>query len=181
MKKKELRKEIKARFKQGTSKTAIFEQLKDQSCIKEKKLAMMVAALPDKILCQLHSGKNNALITLMFAQALVSGLLGYFMGLETSQASAVTFAAFIAAIPLLLAFGFYRHEYQAFQIYIVLTLVGLSNSLKGFSEDPVPTVIGLAINIAMLIYVVYVKSMLFPEFSFLGLKKNSSGEFQFSN
>jgi len=181
MKKKELHKEIKILSKQGLTKTAIFEQLKSHSSIKERKLATMVAAIPDKILCQLHSGKNNALITLMFIQALVGGLAGYFIGLEISESSAITFAAFIAGIPLLLAFGFYRHNYQAFQIYIFLTLLGLSNSFKGFDEDPASTLIGLSINIGMLVYVVYVKSKLFPEFAFWGLKKGQEGEYQFSN
>lgn len=181
MKKKELHKEIKNLSKQGLTKTAIFEQLKIHPSIKEKKLATMVAAVPDKILCQLHSGKNNVLITLMFIQALFGGLFGYFLGLEISEASAVTFACIVAGIPLLLAFGFYRHNYQAFQIYIVLTLIGLSSSLKGFDEEPISTLIGLTINIGMLVYVSYVKSKLFPEFAFLGLKKRPEGEYQFSN
>lgn len=166
MKKGELRKTIKTLSKQGVSKTVIFEQLKDQSPIKEKKLATMVAALPDRILCRLHSGKNNTLITLMFIQALIGGFFGYFTGLQYSEASAVIMASVIAGINLLLAFGFYRHNYEAFQIYIVLTLIGLSSSVRDFNEDPVPTVIGLTINLAMLAYVLYVKSKLFPEFAF---------------
>jgi hypothetical protein len=63
---------------------------------------------------------------------------------------------------------------------MILTVSQIGRMFQGYEEDPVMTVVGVVITLAMVFYVAWVKALLFPDLGFVGSKK-VKGQFVFSN
>ena len=116
----------------------------------------------------------------MFAQAAIAFLLGYAIGAKLGPNAKWLVGGLIALIPLLFAWGFYKNLVGAYNAYILLCLVQLPKQFGDFASNPVAASFGLAVAIAMLAFVWYVRAKLFPDFGFLAPKK-TKGQYVFTS
>jgi len=86
----------------------------------------------------------------------------------------------IGSIPLMFAWGFYKHRVGAYNAYIILTITQLPRSLGDFAHSPVASTIGLAIGLGILGYVWFVRHKLFPDFAFVTPRK-VKGQYAFES
>jgi hypothetical protein len=177
MNKAEIKSKVRELLSSGTAKAEVFAQLSGQS-VKDSQLAYLIASYPDPVRCEQQRRKVNVLITVMFIQALIAFVLGYGIGVKIGPNAKWIFAAFIALIPLLFAWGFHTNRVGSYNAYILLTIVQLPKSFEGFASSPVASSIGIAIGIGLIAYVWYVREKIFPGFSFLTPKK-VKGEYVF--
>lgn len=178
MNKKEIQARVRELLTAGTAKTEVFAQLAGQG-VKDSRLAYFIASYADPNRCDDHERKVNVLITVMFIQALIAFLLGFGIGAKIGPNAKWIVGALTGLIPLLFAWGFYMHRAGAYNAYILLTIVQLPKSFEGFASSPVATSIAIAVNVAVLAYVWYVREKLFPDFAFITPKK-IKGEYVFS-
>lgn len=163
----------------GTPKSQVFEQLKGKG-VKDKHLARAIASYADPILCNQHKLKLNALIAIMFIQALLGFAFGFTFGMGIGPNAKWVLAGLTATVPLLFAWWFYRHRVTAFHVYIVLAMIQMPSVMKGFTTEPVETSFAILVHVGVLAYVCYVRDKLFPDFAFIWLKK-LKGEYKFSS
>lgn len=178
MNKKEIQAKVHELLAAGTTKTEVFSQLTDQG-VRDRQLAYFIASYADPNRCDDHERKVNLLITVMFIQALIAFFLGFGIGAEFGPTAKWVVGALIALIPLLFAWGFYTHRVGAYNAYILLTIIQLPKSFDGITSSPVATSIAIAVNVAVLAYVWYVREKLFPDFAFITPKK-IKGKYVFS-
>jgi hypothetical protein len=179
MNKKEISSKIKELISSGMSRSEVFAQLSGAG-LKDNQLANLIASYADPILCDLHDRKVNFLIALMFIQSAIASLAGFGIGASIGPNAQWVVAGICGLIPLLFAFGFYKHKSGAYNAYIVLAITQLPKQLEGFASSPIAISIGLAIAISMLVYVWYVRQKIFPDFSFIGPKK-VKGQYVFAS
>ena len=179
MNKNEIQAAVTDMLGKGMGKSAVFAELSGQG-VKDSRLAYMVASYADPDRCDAHDRKVNILVTIMFVQAVIAFLMGFAIGAQIGPAAKWVIGGLIAAIPLLFAWGFYRHKVGAYNTYLLLTIIQLPRSLDGFATNPVATGIALALNVAVLAYVLYVRQKLFPDFVFVTPKK-VKGQYVFSS
>lgn len=179
MNKKEIKAQVKELISSGVPKPEVFAKLSGKG-LKDNQLAHFIASYADPYLCDLHDRKINVLITLMFIQAVFALLAGFGIGAQIGPNAQLIFAALCALVPLLFAFGFYKHMAGAYNAYILLAIVNLPRQLEGFSSSPVVTSVALAMSVGMLGYVWYVRQKIFPDFSFISPKK-IKGQYVFSS
>jgi hypothetical protein len=86
----------------------------------------------------------------------------------------------VAGFALLFVFGFSKNKAFAYNAYLILAITQIPRQFHGISEEPTSTMIGLAIGLALLGYIWYVRSRLFPDFTFLWPRK-ISGKYVFSD
>lgn len=178
MNKKEIKAKVNALLVSGTAKSDVFAQLAGQG-VKDSQLAHFIASYPDQQRCDEHTKKVNVLITIMFVQALIASLIGFRAGITIGPNAKWIISVLSASIPLLFAFGFYKNFAGTYNAYIILAIVQLPKSLEGFSSNPTTTAVVLAINLAVVGYVWYVRKKIFPDFAFIGPKK-AKGQYVFS-
>ncbi|MET0845863.1 MAG: hypothetical protein ABWY46_06685 [Pseudomonas sp.] len=179
MDKKEIKRQLVAMLDAGRSKTETFKAFSG-GAVKDRALAYWIGARPDPALREKHSLKVNILIALTCIQALLGAVSGFFLGSMIGPGAVVFFTLFAALVPLAFAWGFYKYVPQAYTIYVILTVSQVSRMFKGYEEDPVMTVVGVAITLGMAFFVALVKNLLFPDLGFIGAKK-VKGEYVFSN
>lgn len=179
MSKKEVKAKVRELLVAGTAKATAFEQLTGQG-VKDSQLAYFIASYADPVRCITHERKVILLIGLMFVQALIAFLVGWGIGATIGPNAKWIVGALVALIPLLFAWGFRKHLAGAYNAYILLTIIQVPRSLEGFTANPVATSIAIAVNLAVLAYVWYVRQQLFPDFVFISPKK-SKGEYAFSS
>lgn len=176
--------EIKARviecLSSGVSKSATFEKLSGQG-VKDSQLAYLIASYPNQNQCAAQDKKIDALILIMFVQALLVAIIGYSIGAKIGPNAKWIFSGIMMLIPLLFAWGFYKHRVGAYNAYILLSIVQLPQMFKGFSETPVGTSIGVAISISTLALVYFVRWKIFPDFAWLSPVKVKGKYFVKSN
>lgn len=182
MNKKILKKEMKALLESGVSKSEIFEQYREKDIgIKEKKLAYLISSLPDIELCLEHDKKNNILITLMFICMGLSALNALSLAENIEGTFFYLIMGISIGIPLLFIWGFYKYSLTTYNVFIILSISQLHKNFEGFSNEPIVSIISLSVSIGLIAYAWFIKSKLYPEATFLGVKKSKSGEFQFSS
>lgn len=105
---------------------------------------------------------------------------GYLLGLTISTGFAIGLGLFAGGVPLLFAWGFYRNAAHAYTVYVMLSISQMPRMFKEYADDPIGTVVGVAITLAMIFYVAWLKNLLFPDLALIGAKK-IKGQFVFSN
>lgn len=170
MNKKEIQTKVTELLLSGAAKSEVFSQLSGQG-VKDSQLAYFIASYADPKRCDEHDRKVNILITLMFIQAVIAFLLGFGIGAKIGPNAKWIVGPLIALIPLLFAWGFYKHKVGAYNAYILLTIVQLPKSFEGFTSTPIASSVGIAISIGLLAYVWYVREKLFPGFALMTPKK----------
>ena len=179
MDKKEIKRQVMAALDAGHFKTATFKAFSG-GVVKDRVLAYWIGARPDPALREKHSLKVNILLALTCLQALLGAVTGFYLGSMIGPGAVVFFTLFAALVPLAFAWGFYKNSAQAYTIYTILTVSQIGRMFQGYEEDPVMTVVGVVITLAMVFYVAWVKALLFPDLGFVGSKK-VKGQFVFSN
>ena len=179
MNKKEIKASVQNLLEKGTKKSEAFAQLSGQG-VKDSQLAYFIASYADPRRCFEHGSKVNGLIMLMFVLALIAFPFGFRIGAQIGPNAKWIFGVFVALITLLFAWGFYRHKVGAYNAYLLLTIVQFPKSFEGFSAIPVATSVGLALNVALLAYIWYVREKIFPGFAFITPKK-IKGKYVFSD
>lgn len=178
MNKKEIKARIKDLISSGVPKSEVFAKLSGQG-LKDRRLALFIASYADPRLCDLHDRKVNVLITLMFIQAVLALLVGFALGAPFGPSGRLIVAGLCALVPLLFAFGFYKHHAGAYNAYLLLAVVNLPRQFEGFAANPIATAVVVAMSIAMLAYVCYVRQKLFPDLLLFSPKK-LKGQYVFS-
>ena len=167
-------KEIKAKVTElitaGMAKSAVFAKLSGQG-VKDSRLAYLIASYADPHRCYDNNGKINILVIVMLIQALLAAFLGFGIGAKIGPNAQWITGGLAAAIPLLFAWGFYTHKVGAYNAYILLSLIQIPKHLGGLVSNTVSTAIGLAISIAIIAFVWYVRSRIFPDFIFITPRK----------
>ena len=179
MDKKETKKKVAELLNSGIPKSEVFQSLAG-GVVRDSQLALFIASHPNQNLYEEHYKKVNVLISIMFFQALFAAFLGFGIGSKIGPISMWIFAALIALIPLLFAFGFYKNHVGTYNAYILLTLIQAPKMFTGITQTPVATGIGIVIGLFILGYVWYVRSLLFPDFTFITPKK-IKGKYVFSS
>ncbi|MCO6057548.1 DUF3592 domain-containing protein [Pseudomonas sp. MOB-449] len=176
--KKEAQEKVRNLLAAGTAKSEVFSQLSGRG-VKDSHLAYFIASYADPIRCDEHDRKVNILITIMLAQALITFFLGLDIGARIGPTAKWVIGVSMTLIPLLLVWGFYNHRVGAYNAYILLALLQFPRSLEGFTSSPAATSIALAISIAILAFVWYVRGKIFPDFVFVNPRK-IKGKYFFS-
>lgn len=161
----------------GLRKSDIYKKYQDCG-FPEKKLALMVAALPDQFLCHKYEKMNNLLILLMFIQACISALFGFNTGALMGGNNILLFGLISIAVPMLFIIGFYRYSLTAYNAFIILGIIQFPRLFKDAYQEPVLTALIITFSILTMAYVWYLKSRLYPESGLFGLKKSDGEYFQ---
>lgn len=162
----------------GMSKKEVFDQLKGRG-VKDSKLAFMIASMPDEILCMLHEGKNNILVGIY---AIMSALVIWSFYVSADSDLRLTVLFIQGTISALFIWGFFSFKLLAYNAYIFLGLISLPReAIATFSANDIPGMVGIAFAMAMIVYVWFVRSRLYPDAGLLGVKKDKSGKYQFSD
>lgn len=162
---------------EGMPKHEVFKQLSGGE-VKDSQLAIFIASHPDPMLYEKYDKKVDRLITVMFIQALLAGALGLVIGHKIGAITSLVLAAVFAMIPLAFAYGFYKNHAATFNAYLILTVIQLPNTFKGFLQSPIASTVGMAIGAAIFAYVWHVRSLLFPDFAFITPRKKN-GQYLF--
>ncbi|EDM46958.1 hypothetical protein MDG893_15992 [Marinobacter algicola DG893] len=170
---------MQALFEQGFNREEIFERFIGRD-LPEKRVASLVASLKDDTLCQLYSGRNNFLISVMFVHSIAAAFIGYIAGSDMEGQAPLWLAGIAALIPLLFMFGFYKYNLGAYLAFVFLSLTQMPRSFEGFNDAPVVVASGLLITIGTVVLVWHVKSKLYPYFGVFGAKQQG-GRFDFSS
>lgn len=178
MNKKEIKSKVNELLVAGVAKAEVFAQLSGQG-IKDNQLAYYIVSHASLNLGDQYAGKVNILITLMFVQSLLGFFMGFVIGAKIGPNAQWVVGAFVASIPLLFAWGFYKNRAGAYNVYILLSIIQLPKQFSGFSDNPVATSIGLAVGIGLLTFVWYLRQKMFPDFAFISPKK-IKGQYVFS-
>lgn len=179
MNKKEIQASVNDLLAKGMAKSEVFAQLSGQG-VKDSQLASFIAAYADPARCDEHERKVNILVTIMFVQAVIAFLMGLAIGAKIGPNAKWIVSGLIALIPLLFAWGFYRHKAGAYNAYLLLTIIQLPRAFEGFASNPVASSVALAINLSVLAYVWYVRQKIFPDFAFITPKK-VKGQYVFTD
>lgn len=145
--------------------------------LKDSQLALFIASHPNQNLYDKHHQKINALIWMMLIQSLFITLHG--LGISSKMEPTVTWgiAALLDLTPLLFAYGFYKNYAFAFNAYLVLNTIQILIMFAGFNHTPITMTF---VSLAIMLYALYVRTLLFPDF-FLILPKKINDQYIFSN
>ena len=177
--KKEIKRQLVEMLEAGRSRTETFKALSGGK-VKDRVLAAWIAGRPDPVLIERHSLKIKILVGLMCVQAALTALAALTLGYSFSIGLVLSIMLIAGGIPLLFAWGFYKNSAAAYTAYVLLTLSQMSRLFKGYAEDPVSTAIAVGITLALVFYVAWLKTKLFPDLGFIGAEK-IKGQFVFSN
>ena len=157
--KRAVRRQMDAMLAEGTGKTEIFRQLSGQG-VKDRQLAAWLAGQPDLQARGEMSLHVNILTGLMALQALiilaVTASVSFLLGLA------------LMLIPLLFAWGFRQPKAGAYSAYVFLSIVTLGRNFTHMFPLTVSSIVGFAIGVGLIWYVVWIQRRIFPDMSFIG-------------
>jgi hypothetical protein len=178
MKNRDIKQSITQLMTSGVMKPDIYSMLVGQGA-REKAVARHLAAYRDTHLRDENRTMLRVLIVVMLIQAVIAYLLGSALSTGGGHGPGWLWGGLFAAIPLLFALGFYRQVLFAFNAYIALTLIQLPKLLTGITETPTESLFAVAINLAILAFVWFVRSRLFPDIGIFGPRK-ADGNYVFT-
>lgn len=160
----------------GYSKKAIFDTLRGRG-IRDAKLALIIAASPDKILYALHGTKNSVLIWIVSIQAALAAWTTY---MNLPKEGINIFVVIPAVIGLLFVWGFYTHRLFAYTLFLMLSMPIFTRIvMEAMVMGDLASGIAVGISMATLAYVWYVRSQLFPDIRMIGVRKDRQGNYLF--
>ncbi|WP_191485051.1 hypothetical protein [Pseudomonas sp. FEN] len=178
MDKKQTRQQAIESLNAGTPKSQIFASLRG-GALKDRALAALLANHPDPELYTRHHWKVIGVLAIMILQGLLAAAVGFVLGASIGPTAIWLMPLAFAVIPFLLAYGVYRNHSSYYTVYVLLNVSQFHRAFEGFSEEPITTGIAVLIGFASLVYVLYVKSLLFPDVVFMSPKK-IKGQYVFS-
>ncbi len=179
MTKQQVKQKVMELLSAGTPKSAVFKQLAGQG-IKDSQLAYYIASYVSPERRYLHNRKVIALVTLMFILAFLGFFVGFVIGVQIGPNAKWILGAISALIPLAFAWGFQTYKAGAYNAYIVLSVIQIPKMLMRTSFAEPSTFVGVLISIAIIAYVWYLRTQLFPDFAWLSPNKKQ-GQFVFTD
>jgi uncharacterized membrane protein len=168
------RAEIKARvdelMRSGMAKQVVFEQVKGEGA-REMQAALAVASYADPARCSRYRAHVRVLLAIMAFQVLMGLAIGWAVGSQIGPIARWVGAVLVMLIPLAFAWGFYSNRAGFYNAYIILSVLQLPNALGGLATDPIATGVAVTLSVAVIAYVAYVRTKLFPDFRFIGPRK----------
>lgn len=170
MGKKSLKQQIHECLSQGMSKAEAFAKFQGAGA-KDSRLAQIIAAYPDPLLCQAHRVKRRLVIALASLQLILALGSGLVLGARHGAVLQLCIAGGIALIPALLLWAFMRNLVGAYNAYIYLSLMQLPSLLGGWGAHPGQTVAAVVLNLGFVLFVRNVRESLFPYATLFGTRK----------
>ncbi|MCX4163445.1 MULTISPECIES: hypothetical protein [Paraburkholderia] len=179
MNNKELQVEVTEMLSAGKKKQDVFAVLSGRG-VKDRVVAYFIAAHLDPR----RYAENKVHRGIIIAIICIQGLLGILAGISIAASDSPTLGLVVGAIVLLITglfvWGFAKNKASVYNAFILLSIVAMPGQISSFVEDPVSTSLGMAIGVAVIVYVWYVRQRLFPDFAFLGVRK-VNGQYVFSD
>jgi hypothetical protein len=170
--KKQIKAKVQTLLTAGVGKTAVFRLLSGHG-VRDSLLAHYIASHVDVSEVDVHANKIDRLLWIMYAQALLGLWIGWNMAATWGPVGKGIALLLCVGLPLFFAWGFYKNQAGFYNAYLLLQIVQLPKLFKDFGTDPIVTLLAVAINVAVLGYVWYVRSKLFPDFLAFTPKKLS--------
>lgn len=162
----------------GLSKKDVFDRLRDRG-VPENKLAKLIASTPDEILCVLQAGKNNIFITIFMLMSAIALWGSYITTEPRYQVYVVVSGVLINGLFLL---GFFRFKLIAYNFYILLSTISIVRELNSFFvTEAIYHLIGVVITLCLIAFVWFIRVQLYPDYRWIGCKKDKEGEYIFSD
>jgi len=179
MNKREVRAKVTEMLSAGEKKQNVFAELSGRG-VKDWVLANFIASHVDPRRCIENRIHRRIVIAIAYLQVVAAILVGLHIAVDSSVTLALVFGAMALSLAALFVWGFSKNKAGAYNAFLFLTLTQFPQQLKGFSENPVATSVGLAIAVGIITYVGFVRYRLFPDFVFLGARK-VDGQYVFSD
>jgi len=163
----------------GIAKSEIFARLSGHG-IKDRELARLLASYVDPRLRDANRRYINWVLIIACVQAATGFPEAFDIGEQLSSGAGWIAGVATTAFGLLFAWGFYRNKVDTYNAYLLLAIIQLPFQLDDFPESPVKTTIGVVIGLALLGYVWWVRSRIFPDYLFMSPRK-VKGAYVFSD
>ncbi|RQR58903.1 permease [Burkholderia sp. Bp9126] len=172
MNKTEAKTRIAAMLSAGSTKSDVLAALSGQG-VKDRVLAGLIASRPDPDRCRQNRLHVRLLIALGILQLLFCLWVAYTLVVDAvsigplGTASVVVIGLFLAVtVPLSLLFiwGFATYRVTLYHAYIALSIAQMPKLVERLATDPGDALKGLAISIALVVYVYFVRNRLFPDY-----------------
>ena len=170
---------VKRLLKEGENKKTIFDQATEEG-LNPKKVSKYLAMYPDKEESEKYNRANNILIGIYSVMVLLSMLGAVSMISELPQAAIYGVLAFALLIRAAIIYCIYKKQSIGYLLLCFFLFKGILDSFKEYQADPTGVLVGIAISASLLIYVIVLKSKLFPYQNFFNTKKNNEGIAVFS-
>ncbi|KVL88726.1 hypothetical protein [Burkholderia stagnalis] len=187
MNKTEAKTSIAAMLSAGSKKSDVLAELSGQG-VKDRVLANLIASRPDPERCRQNKLHVRLLIALGILQLLYCLWVAYTLAADAasngppSTASVVVIGLFLAVtVPLSLLFiwGFATYRVTIYHAYIALSIAQMPKLIERLATDPGDALKGLAISIALVVYVYFVRNRLFPDYVWFWPRK-AQGRYVFA-
>ncbi|KWF30230.1 hypothetical protein [Burkholderia pseudomultivorans] len=179
MNKQEAKTRIAVLLSAGTRKADVLAELSGQG-VKDRVIAGLIASRPDPERCRRNKVHTWILVAIGIAQLIISLLLGIVLfeaygqlGSAGSLAKglALLFLALTVPLSLLFIWGFATHRVGVYHAFIVLSLLQLPKTLSDLPHEPATALPSLAITLALVAYVWFVRNRMFPDYGWLTPRK----------
>ncbi|TCW79612.1 permease [Burkholderia sp. SRS-46] len=179
MNKTEAKTKIAAMLSAGSKKGDVLAALSGQG-IKDRVLANLIASRPDPERCRQNRLHVRLLIALGILQLLFCLWVAYTLFVEVGSIGAIAlFLALTVPLSLLFIWGFATYRVGAYHAYIALSIAQMPKLIGHLATDPGDALIGLAISIALVVYVYFVRNRLFPDYVWFRPRK-AQGRYVFA-
>ncbi|MXN79245.1 permease [Burkholderia sp. 4701] len=184
MNKTEAKTRIAAMLSAGSTKSNVLAALSGQG-VKDRVLASLIASRPDPDRCRQNRLHVRLLIALGILQLLYCLWLAYTFVVDAGPpgtTSVVVIGLFLAVtVPLSLLFiwGFATYRVTLYHAYIALSIAQMPKLIERLATDPGDALKGLAISIALVVYVYFVRNRLFPDYVWFWPRK-AGGRYVFA-
>ncbi|KWK15524.1 hypothetical protein [Burkholderia stagnalis] len=185
MNKTEAKTSIAAMLSAGSKRSDVLAALSGQG-VKDRVLANLIASRPER--CRQNKLHVRLLIALGILQLLYCLWVAYTLAADAasngppSTASVVVIGLFLAVtVPLSLLFiwGFATYRVTIYHAYIALSIAQMPKLIERLATDPGDALKGLAISIALVVYVYFVRNRLFPDYVWFWPRK-AQGRYVFA-
>jgi hypothetical protein len=179
MTKNEIKEDVIRRLSQGEGKTAVFRTLSGKG-LSDRVLAHFIASYADPKLCDQHAKLIDAMIVISWLELALGVLVSIGLGLTMGLIGLLVLTGFVGGFCYLFVWGFTRNKAWAYNVSILMSLVNAPKALNGFAESPVASLVALGIGVGLFMFTWHVRGKLFPDFAFIGPKKEK-GMYVFSS
>ncbi|CAG9249607.1 hypothetical protein [Paraburkholderia unamae] len=179
MDKKEAIARVEEMLSAGAKKQDVFAALSGNG-VKDRVLAYRIAAYADPQRCAANWLHIRAVIVIACIELALGLLVAFGAGVQISPGAGLFTGAVVALLGLLFVWGFARNRANIYNGFILLSLTQLPRAFQGFSAEPGTTAIAVAISLAAVAYVWFVRNQLFPDFVFVSPRK-MNGRYVFSD
>lgn len=179
MDKQEIKAKVAELISGGLTKADVFATLTDKG-VKDRVAAYSIASYADPQRCRANRGHIRAVVINAWLQVILGVVFGLALGVEIQPLAGLIVGGLVGGIGLLFVFGFSRNKAGAYNAWLLLAMIEIPREALAISKDPIPAIISIAILLALLGYISYVRSRLFPDFLMLRPRK-IRGKYVFSD